>query len=157
MHLLYTRCSYITPIYIYIGEYEKILVLDFNGTGLREISINGFGSICFISVGHNNKMYAADFDGGFCFTEDDTGNVKIITSPGTRYIMGKLVMDTNGNVYSLDTESNCVYKLSSDHKLNKTITDSNFHDIHAICFSKTCSQLFVANNQGKSIIVFNCT
>jgi hypothetical protein len=36
--------------------------------------------------------------------------------------MGKLVMDTIGNVYSLDRKSNCVCKLSSDLKLNKTIT-----------------------------------
>ena len=32
--------------YIYIGEYMKILVLDFNGIGLREISINGF-ALCW--------------------------------------------------------------------------------------------------------------
>jgi hypothetical protein len=66
-------------------------------------------------------------------------------------------MDTSGNVYSPDRKSNCVYKLSSDLKLNKTITDSEFYDIIAICVNKNCSKLFVANNGGKSIIVFNCT
>jgi hypothetical protein len=40
--------------YIYIGEYKTILVLDFNGIGLREISINGFDSIWYISVGHDS-------------------------------------------------------------------------------------------------------
>jgi hypothetical protein len=89
--------------------------------------------------------------------EDETGNVKQITSPETGNSMGKIVMDTSGNVYSPDRESNCVYKLSSDLKLNQIITDSEFYDIHAICSNKNCSKLFVANNRGESIIVFNCT
>jgi hypothetical protein len=71
--------------------------------------------------------------------------------------MGKLVMDTSGNVYSPDGKSNCVYKLSSDFELNKIITDSEFYNFRAICFNKNCSKLFVANNLGESIIVFNCT
>jgi hypothetical protein len=53
-----------------------------------------------------------------------------ITSPETGNSMGKLVMDTIGNVYSPDRDSNCVYKLSSDLKLNKSITDSNLYNIH---------------------------
>ena len=89
--------------------------------------------------------------------EDETGNAKQITSPETGNSMGKIVMDTSGNVYSPDRESNCVYKLSSDLKLNQIITDSEFYDIHAICSNKNCSKLFVANNRGESIIVFNCT
>jgi hypothetical protein len=135
----------------------KILVLDFSGIGLREISINGVGCIWYISVGHDSKIYVTDTDGTLCFIEDETGDVRQITSSKTGNRMSKLVMDTIGNVYSLDRNSNCVYKLSSDLKLNKTITDSNFHDICAICFNKNCSKLFVANNRGKSIIVFNCT
>jgi hypothetical protein len=49
--------------YIYIGEYRKILVLDFSGVGLREISINGSGGILHISDGHDSKIYAADIAG----------------------------------------------------------------------------------------------
>jgi hypothetical protein len=143
--------------YIYIGEYKKILVLDFNGIGLREISINGFDSIWYISVGHDSKLCVTDTFGKLCSIEEETGNVKQFTSPETRNSLGKLVMDTSGNVYSPDRESNCVYTLSSDLKLNKIITDSELYKICAICFSKHCSKLFVANNRGKSIIVFNCT
>jgi hypothetical protein len=99
----------------------------------------------------------ADDTGDLFSVEDETGNIKQITSPETKYCLGKIVMDTSGNVYSPDRKSNCVYKLSSDLKLNKTITDSEFYDIIAICVNKNCSKLFVANNGGKSIIVFNCT
>jgi hypothetical protein len=35
-------------------------VLDFSGIGFREISINGLGSIYYISVGHDSKIYVAD-------------------------------------------------------------------------------------------------
>jgi hypothetical protein len=98
-----------------------------------------------------------DTVGTLCSIEDETVNVKQFTSPETRNSLGKLVMDTSGNVYSPDRESNCVYTLSSDLKLNKIITDSEFSNIRAICFNKNCSKLFVANNRGESITVFNCT
>jgi hypothetical protein len=143
--------------YIYIGDYAKILVLDFNGIGLREISIDLSGTIFYISVGHDSKIYVADAVGILCSVEDETGNIRQITSPESGNSMGKLVMDTSGNMYSPDRDSNCVCKLSSDLRLSKSIIDSNFNDIYAICFNKSCSKLFVANNRGKSIIVFNCT
>jgi tricorn protease-like protein len=141
---------------MYIGECSKILVLDFNGIGLREILINRIRNIFYICVGHDSKIYVADSYGILWFIEDETGNVRQITIPETGYRMGNLVMDTSGHVYSPGEVSNCVYTLSSDLKLNKIITDSEFCNIRAICFSKNCSKLFVANNRGKSIIVFNC-
>ena len=143
--------------YIYIGEYMKILMLDFSGIGLREISINGVACIFYISVGHDSKIYVADGYNKLFSIEDESGNVRQATSPESGNSMSKLVMDTSGNVYSPDEKSNCVYTLSSDLKLNKIITDSEFYNIRAICFNKNCSKLFVANNRGESIIVFNCT
>jgi hypothetical protein len=142
--------------YIYIGEYRKILVLDFNGIELREISINELLSIFYISVGHDSKIYVTDTFGKLCSIEDEAGNVRQITSPESENSLEKLVMDTRGNVYSPDSKSNSIYTLSSDLKLNKIITDSEFYNIRAICFNKNCSKLFVANNRGESIIVFNC-
>jgi hypothetical protein len=143
--------------YIYIGAYMQILVLDFSGIGLREISINGVDYISYISVGHDSKIYVTDTFDRLCSIEDETGNVRQFTSPATGKSMNKIVMDTSGNVYSPDTDSNCVYKLSSDFKFSKIITNSEFYNIRAICFNKSCSNLFVANNRGESIIVFNCT
>jgi hypothetical protein len=49
--------------YIYIGEYQKILVLDFNGIELREISIKIIFSIWYISVGHDSKICVTDTSG----------------------------------------------------------------------------------------------
>jgi hypothetical protein len=73
---------------------------------------------------------------------DETGNVRQITSPETGNSMGKLVMDTIGNVYSPDRDSNCVYKLSSDLKLNKSITDSNlFSFVHCVVCSSSINGL----------------
>ena len=143
--------------YIHIGTYMQILVLDFNGIGLREISIKGISMIFYISVGHDSTIYVANTVGTLCSVEDETGNISLITSPESGNSMGKLVMDTSGNVYSPDGKSNCVYKLSSDFELNKIITDSEFYNFRAICFNKNGSKLFVANNLGESIIVFNCT
>jgi hypothetical protein len=143
--------------YIYIGEYKTILVLNFNGIGLRKISIDPISYIFYIRVGHDSKIYVADTVGTLCSIDDEAGNVRQVTSPESGNSMGMLVMDTSGNVYSPDRKSNCVYALSSNFELNKTITNSNFHDIHAICFNKICSKLFVANNRGESMIVFNCT
>jgi hypothetical protein len=40
--------------------------------------------------------------------EDETGNISLLTSPESGNSMGKLVMDTSGNVYSPDGKSNCV-------------------------------------------------
>ena len=143
--------------YIYIGEYKQILVLDFNGIELRKISIDRISYILYICVGHDSKIYVADTVGNLCSIDDEAGNVRQFTSPETKNRMGKLVMDTSENVYSLNEKSNCVYKLSTDLELNKTITDSEFYNTRAICFNKNCSNLFVANNRGESIIVFNCT
>ena len=131
-------------------------MLSFSGIGLRKISINKVSYIWYISVGHDSTIYYTDVAGNLYFIKDER-DVKIITSPRTGYNLGKIVMDTSGNVYSPDRKSNCVYKLSSDLKLNKIITDSEFFDINAICINKNCSKFFVANNRGRSIIVFNCT
>jgi hypothetical protein len=143
--------------YIYIGEYRKILVLNFNGIGLREISITGFGSIFYLSVGPDSKIYVADNYGTLHSIEDEMGNLGQIRSPEIGNSLGKLVMDTSGNVYCPDEKFNCVYTLSNDLKLNKIIRDSEFYNVRAICFNKNCSKLFVANKRGESIIVFNCT
>jgi hypothetical protein len=143
--------------YIYIGDYKKVLVLDFNGIRLRKISINEIGTIFYISVGHDSKIYVTDTCDHLCSIEDETGNIKQFTNPEILYSVGKLVMDTSGSVYSPDEKSNCVYTLSSDVKLNKIITNSEFYNVRAICFNKNCSKLFVANNRGESIIVFKCT
>jgi hypothetical protein len=62
----------------------KILVLDFNGIELREISIKGNSMILYISVGHDSKIYVADSDGKFCSIEDKPGNVRTFTNPATR-------------------------------------------------------------------------
>jgi hypothetical protein len=94
--------------YIYIGECRKILVLDFNGIELREISIKIIFSIWYISVGHDSKICVTDTSGTLYSIEDETGNVRHITSPETRNSLSKLVMDTSGNVYSPDRDSNCV-------------------------------------------------
>jgi hypothetical protein len=95
--------------------------------------------------------------GTLCSVEDETGNIRQLISPKSENRMGKLVMDTSGNVYSPDGKSNCVCTLSSDFELNQIITDSEFYNFRAICFNKNCSKLFVANNLGESIVVFNCT
>jgi hypothetical protein len=108
----------------------KILVLDFNGIGLREISIKGISMIFYISVGHDSSIYVANTVGTLCSVEDKAGNIR----------MGKPMMDTSGNVYSPDGKSNCVYKLSSDFELNKIITDSEFYNFRAM--SRNCFRPF---------------
>jgi hypothetical protein len=40
----------------------------------------------------------ADDTGDLFSVEDETGNIKQITSPETKYCLGKIVMDTSGNV-----------------------------------------------------------
>jgi hypothetical protein len=67
-----------------------------------------------------------DTFGRLCSIEDETGNVRQFTSPAIGKSMSKIVMDTSGNVYSPDTDSNCVYKLSSDFKFSKIITSLSY-------------------------------
>jgi hypothetical protein len=55
----------------------------------------------------------SDSGGTLCSIEDEIGNVRQIPSPEIRNRMGKLVMDTSGNVYFPDEKSNCVYTLST--------------------------------------------
>jgi hypothetical protein len=66
----------------------NILVLDFNGIGLREISMNGIGFTFYISVGHDSKIYVADDIGKLCSVEDETGNIRQITSSNSGNSMG---------------------------------------------------------------------
>jgi hypothetical protein len=77
----------------------NILVLDFNGMGLREISIKGISMIFYISVGHDSKIYVADGYGKLFSIEDETGNVRQATSPESGNSMSKLVMK-NPTVYT---------------------------------------------------------
>jgi hypothetical protein len=62
----------------------QILVLILSGIGLREIPINGIGSIFYISVGHDSKLYVADAAGDLFSVEGETGKLKQFTSPVNR-------------------------------------------------------------------------
>jgi hypothetical protein len=69
---------------------------------------SGISMIFYISVGHDSTIYVANTVGTLCSVEDETGNISLITSPESGNSMGKLVMDTSGNV------SNSSYVLMYD-------------------------------------------
>jgi hypothetical protein len=62
-----------------------------NGIELREIPIKEFSMIFYISVGHDSKIYVTDTYGKLCSIEDETGNVRQVTSPESGNSMSKLV------------------------------------------------------------------
>ena len=143
---------------VYVGGSDSngkggINILDSNGQHIS--SISSISSVLYIHHRENN-IYYTDINNVYCIKKDGS-NVFIFSSPDLR---GTHCIDTDrqGNVYVVGFGSNNILRLSPDGKNSDIIMrkEEDIFNPRTICFSRDFKKLFVSNEYGKRVVVYNC-
>ena len=155
-----TDCTGVTWVddNVYVSGYAScgkgmINILDSNGQHVS--SISSVGSVWYIHHRDNN-IYYTDENKIYCIKKDGS-NVFTFSSPGLRVIFG-IDTDRQGNVYVVGTGSNNILRLSPDGQNSDIVMkkEDGISQPLTLCFSRDFKKLFVSNENGKRVAVYNC-
>ena len=151
---------------VYVGGSDsngkgRINILDSNGQHIS--SISSISSVCssisnVVYIHHrDNNIYYTNYDRHmYCRTKDGS-NVFTFSSPDLR---GTNCVDTDsqGNVYVVGRMSNNILRLSPDGQNSDIIMkkEDGISYPRSLCFSRDFKKLFVSNEDGKRVVVYNC-
>jgi sugar lactone lactonase YvrE len=146
---------------VYVGGYDrkgigKINILDSNGQHISSISIiSSISSVLFIHH-RDNTIYYTDFFKVYCIKKDGS-SVFTFNSPDLTDIFD-IDTDRQGNIYVVGRHSNNILRLSPDGQNSHIIMkeDDGISDPRTLCFSGDFKKLFVSNEGGKQVDVYNC-
>ena len=141
---------------LFVGGKGLIHVLDQQGHPVRKIktksedrkpyyiTICSSGNICYSD---NVSLYCIKPDGGDVFTYN---------SPDLRGAWG-VTTDNHGNIYIAGCYSNNIHRLRPDGTFIDIILkkEHNIDDPLTCCFNRNYRKLYVVNNLGKVVSVFN--
>jgi hypothetical protein len=143
---------------IYVGGYdsnrqERINILDSNGQYIS--SISSISSVLYIHHRDNN-IYYTDNNNVYCVKKDGS-NVFTFSSPDLKEIYG-IDTDRQGNVYVVGWGSNNILRLSPDGQNSDIIMkkEDGISRPLTLCFSGDFKKLFVSNERGNLVVVYNC-
>ena len=160
------RCLGVTWVddNVYVGGHGsngkgRINIVDSNGQHISSIS-----SVSSVSIVDNvqyihhrdNNIYYTDYHKVYC-TKKDGSNVFTFSSPDLKGIYC-IDTDRQGHVYVVGFGSNNILRLSSDGQNSDIITkkeDGISYPV-TLCFSRDFQKLFVSNERGKRVVVYNC-
>jgi sugar lactone lactonase YvrE len=135
----------------------RIIILDSNGQHISSISsISSIGRVYYIHHRDNNIYYTDYKQNVYCIKKDES-NVLTFSSPDLRKPDG-MDTDRQGNAYVVGRGSNNIIRLSPDGQ-NSDIIIKKEHGISdplTHCFSKDFKKLFVSNQGGEQVVVYNC-
>ena len=131
----------------------RINILDSNGQHISSIS-----SVSIVMYIHHrdNNIYYTDYQSVFCIKKDRS-NVFTFSSPNLEGVYG-IDTDRQGNVYVVGRGFSNILRLSSDGQKRYIIMKKKdgINDPVTICFSRDFKNLFVSNEGGKRVDVYNC-
>ena len=139
-----------------------INILDSNGQHINSIncvssisSVSSINSVMYIHHRDNN-IYYTDNNNVYCIKKDRS-NVFTFSSPDLKGAYG-IETDRQGNVYVVGRGSNNILRLSSDGQNSDIIMkkEDGINDPVTLCFSRDFKKLFVSNEGGKRVVVYNC-
>jgi sugar lactone lactonase YvrE len=140
---------------IYVSGYDsnvkcRINILDSSGQHISSI-----GSVRYIHHRDNN-IYYTDWIEVYCI-EKYGSNVFTFSSPDLKGING-IDTDRQGNVYVVGLDSNNILRLSPDGQNSDIIMkkEDGINQPTTLCFSGDFKKLFVSNEGGKQVVVYNC-
>ena len=146
---------------VYVGGYDsnvkgRINILDSNGQHISTISsVNSVGTVLYI---HNrdNNIYYSNLYNVYCIKKDGS-NVLTFSSPEFKVVYG-IDTDRQGNVYVVGQDSNNILRLSTDGQNSDIIMkkEDGISQPITLCFSGDFKKLFVSNEGGKRVVVYNC-
>ena len=144
--------------HVYVGGFDsnyvgRINILDSNGQHIS--SVSSTGRVYYIHHRDNN-IYYTDLNKVYCIKKDGS-NVFTFSSPDLQGANG-IDTDRQGNVYVVGFGSNNIIRLSPDGQNSDIIIkkEDGISDPFTLCFSKDFKKLFVSNENGKRVVVYDC-
>ena len=137
---------------IYIGEKGKVLILNTDGSHVREITTDGDHSFNLLYNERNGQLLlrqvgslcCINLDGHIIYRYDIAGNLG-------------LAVDRQGHVYISGEDSNDIQRLSPDGTFRDIVLSK--HDgvdkPGGITFNNDFTKLFIIN-RGKAVLVYSC-
>jgi sugar lactone lactonase YvrE len=134
----------------------RINILDLNGQHIN--SISSISSVSYVRYIHHrdNNIYYTDYYKVYCIKKDRS-KVFTFSSPDLKGAYG-IDTDRQGNVYVVGKNSNNILRVSPDGQNSDIIMKKNdgISQPFTLCFSKDFKKLFVSNELGKRVVVYNC-
>jgi hypothetical protein len=137
---------------IYISVYQKVLILDTDGSRVREITTGGDNNDLLYNE-RNDLLLLRERDILRCINLDGHGIYRYDIS-GDR----GLAVDQQGHVYISGLHSHDIHRLSPDGTFRDIVLSE--HDgvdgPWGITFNNDFTKLFIIKNRGKTVLVYSC-
>jgi hypothetical protein len=135
---------------IYIGGYNKVIILNTEGSFVRKISTPGINYNLLYNerndqllLRQNGRLCCINLDGHVIYRYDISGN------------LGGLAVDQQGHVYICGAN---IHRLSPDGTFRDIVLSK--HDgvdtPWSITFNNDFTKLFIINNRGETVLVYSC-
>jgi sugar lactone lactonase YvrE len=147
---------------VYVSGYDRygsggeINILDSHGRHISSISSSRGRGIDYIHHRDNNIYYTDFYNEVYCIKKDGS-NLFTFSSPDLQGTFG-IDTDRPGNLYVVGWRSHNIVRLSPDGQ-NSDIVLKKVDGIkkpQTLCFSRDFKKLFVSNEDGKRVDVYNC-
>ncbi|VDH95940.1 Hypothetical predicted protein [Mytilus galloprovincialis] len=143
----------------------------------NDLVVGGNGEICFLNsnmehiktlqIGkhilyyihtRDEKMYLSEYSSNKVHCIDKEGNIIFTFRSWTLKSPDGITTDGNGNVYVVGRKSNNVHRLSPQGTESEIVlsAEDGIEDPYAICFSQDYKNLYLSNESGKSVWIFDC-
>jgi hypothetical protein len=137
---------------IYIGASDKVLILNTDGSRVREITPDGYNHNLLYNerndqllLRQNERLCCINLDGHVIYRYDISG-------------LRGLAVDQQGYVYISGEDSDDIHRLSPDGTFRDIVLSE--HDgvdkPLNITFNNDFTKLFIINEDGKTVLVYSC-
>jgi hypothetical protein len=137
---------------IYIGVYNKVLILNTDGSRVREITTEG--DCNNLLYNERNDQFLLRQDERLCCINLDGHAIYRCDISGYR----GLALDQQGHVYISGGDSHNIHRLSPDGTFRDIVLSK--HDgvdwPLGITFNNDFTKLFIINRMGESVLVYSC-
>ena len=137
---------------IYIGGGSKVLILNTDGSRVREITSDGYNNNLLYN--ERNDQLLLRQDGRLCCINLDGHVIYRYNISG---VLG-LAVDQQGHVYISGRDSHDIHRLSPDGTFRHIVLSR--HDgvdwPRGITFNNDFTKLFIINKSGKTVLVYSC-
>jgi hypothetical protein len=138
---------------IYIGGVDKVIILNIDGSFVREIATHGGLNYNLLYNERNDQLLLRQ-DGRLCCINLDGHVIYTYDISGDR----GLAVDQQGHVYISGRDSHDIHRLSPDGTFRDIVLSK--HDgvdwPWSITFNNDFTKLFIINNGGESVLVYSC-
>jgi hypothetical protein len=138
---------------LYIGGNDKVLILNTDGSRVREITTDGYNYNLLYNERNDQLLLRQDGERLCCINLDG----HVIYRYDILGVVG-LAVDQQGHVYTSGLESHDIHRLSPDGTFRDIVLSK--HDgvdkPLGITFNNDFTKLFIINGGGKTVLVYSC-